>query len=39
MKSSRTTIQIVLLFILIGSLTGAGFYYLEWEKPKVGMDK
>ena len=39
MKSSRTTIQVVLLFILIGSIIGAGFYYLEWEKPKISLDK
>jgi hypothetical protein len=39
MKSSRTTIQVVLLFILIGSIIGAGFYYLEWEKPKIVLDR
>ncbi len=39
MKSSRTTIQVLLLCILVGSIIGAGFYYLEWEKPKISLDK
>jgi murein DD-endopeptidase MepM/ murein hydrolase activator NlpD len=39
MKNSRTTIQVVLLFMLIGSVVGAVFYYLEWEKPKISLDK
>ncbi len=39
MKSSRTTIQVVLLFILIGSIIGAGYHYLEWEKPTIVLDK
>jgi murein DD-endopeptidase MepM/ murein hydrolase activator NlpD len=38
MKRSRTTIQVLILFILIGSIVGAGYYYLEWEKPKIGLD-
>jgi len=39
MKSSRATVQLVLVIILIGSLVGAGFYYLEWEKPGISLDQ
>ncbi|MGD0821915.1 MAG: M23 family metallopeptidase [Desulfomonilia bacterium] len=39
MKGSRTTVQVVLLLILFVSLAAAGFYYLEWEKPTISLDK
>ena len=39
MKSSRKTIQFVLLAILVLAGVGATFYYLEWEKPQIVLDK
>jgi murein DD-endopeptidase MepM/ murein hydrolase activator NlpD len=38
MKGSRATIQIVLVIILIVSLTGVIYFYLEWEKPSITLD-
>src|SRR5208283_4724849 len=39
MKGSRTTVQVVLLLVLFVSLAAVGFYYLDWEKPTISMDK
>jgi murein DD-endopeptidase MepM/ murein hydrolase activator NlpD len=39
MKRSRATIQFVIVFIIIAVIIGAGYHYLEWEKPKIGLDK
>lgn len=39
MKNSRATIQLVLVIILIGALVGGAFFYLEWEKPGIALDK
>lgn len=39
MKGSRKTVQFVLLALLFMAGAGATFYYLEWEKPSVVLDK
>ena len=39
MKSSRKTIQFVLLAVIIVLGAGATYYYFEWEKPKIVLDK
>jgi hypothetical protein len=39
MRGSRTTARVVLLLVLFVSLAAAGFYYLDWEKPTISLDK
>jgi len=39
MKSTRKTIQFVLLAVIIVLGAGATYYYFEWEKPKIVLDK
>jgi len=39
MKGSRKTIQFVLLIIIVAAGIGATFYYLEWGKPGITLDK
>lgn len=39
MKGSRKTIQLVLVFLLVAAGAFATFYYLEWEKPTIALDK
>lgn len=39
MKSSRMTIQFVLLAVLVIAGAGATFHYLEWGKPQIALDQ
>ncbi|MCU0576949.1 MAG: M23 family metallopeptidase [Desulfobacterota bacterium] len=39
MKGTRKTIQFILLAILVIAGAGATFYYLEWQKPRIVLEK
>jgi hypothetical protein len=37
--SKKATIQLILLFLLVVSIIGAGYHYFDWEKPTISQDK
>jgi murein DD-endopeptidase MepM/ murein hydrolase activator NlpD len=39
MKGSMKTIQFVLVIMLVAAAGGGIYYFLEWEKPKISLDK